>query len=204
MLACDGNIMIPSMWLCLQWHFYSVNTVRVILSYWQHIGWPPLWEDRGDPPSCTHSGYTHARASHTETEAPCAVGSCVYSLLEPAVRLLARSDAIISSCVLDVQPLSPPAPLRFFPDCLSGCRGGSADVELSKQRSLPVRKPRKRWNVFLDICRTFSALRVPSSPLLATPKVGWDAGGELSKAASFLLWACDIMIIWSILLLCRS
>lgn len=196
MLAADENIMIPAMWLCLQWHLYSTKLIKepvwIILSDNNNSTSPLRGQRR---PSVLHSLGQYARIGqpHGSWGAVRSLELCL--LLEPAVRSLARSDAIISSCVLDVEPLSPPAPPRFFPDCLSGCRGGSADVELSKQRSLPVRKHRRRWNVFPDICRTFSALRVPSSPRLATPKVGWDAGGELSKPASYLLWACD-MNVW--------
>lgn len=131
-------------------------------------------------PPVLHSLGLHARTGQPHGNRG-TVRSWELCLFPTAVQLLARSDAIISSCVLDVEPLSPPAPLRFFPDCVSGCRGSSADVELSKQRSLSVRKHRRRWNVFPDICRTFSALRVPSSPLLATPKVGLDAAGSCQR-----------------------
>lgn len=73
--------------------------------------------------------------------------------------------------------LLPPPPLRTSPDLLWLAVGGSsADVEPATQRSTPVSKHRRRrWNVFPVISRISSALRAPSCPPLATPKVGWDA-----------------------------
>ena len=81
-----------------------------------------------------------------------------------------KSDAVIAPCAADREPLSPPAPPPG--SSLAGCRGGSADVEPATQRSSAVGKHRRRrWNVFPVTSRTSSALRAPSSPPLATPKV---------------------------------
>lgn len=157
-----------------------------------HIRWPPIWKNRGDPPSCRHSNnYTHGgncRHGSGGALTRCAVCSPsaarLHRSLPPAcLRCLpARSDAVIAPCAADREPLSPPAPspppTPHPGSSPAGCRGGSADVEPATQRSSPVGKHRRRrWNVFPVTFRTFSALRAPSSPPLATPKVGWDAEG---------------------------
>lgn len=106
MLACDESIIIPAMWLCLQWHFYSSNLLNVVrrecgsyrLTTYRMTS--PVGGQRRPP--VLHSLGLHARTqeqSHTEAEAPCAVRSCVYSRLEPAVRL----------ALLEVMLSSPPA-----------------------------------------------------------------------------------------------
>ena len=127
----------------------------------------------------TTPGLDHRHGSG-EALTPCAVSfpraGAQFPPTEPAACLLPalsaceKSDAVIAPCAADREPLSPPAPPPG--SSLAGCRGGSADVEPATQRSSAVGKHRRRrWNVFPVTSRTSSALRAPSSPPLATPKV---------------------------------